>query len=783
MKAGDAAGSFLCIRVFHFLEHSLYFKVVLSADRKGRSMSELARPYIPGESTIPHMPLGRYLPPLRTGMVAAWLQQEVPAGAWVLDPFGATPLLALEAAQNGYRVLVCSNNPVLSFLLETLAAAPGKAEYQSALSALATARRGDEFLERQVQALYQTRCAACSALIQPQAFLWQRDASEPYARLYHCPNCGAEGEFPVTEDDLQRLARLGGAPLARARAVDRVSLDDPEQRQAIEEALRTYPTRPLYVLFTLLNKLEGLHLPPEKLRLLHALLLTVCDEANTLWPHPSGRSRPRQLTIPPQFRENNLWLALEAAVDTWSRFDVRTPLALWPDVPPESGGICLFPGRARSLPPLPEALTPQAIVTVFPRPNQAFWTLAAIWSGWLWGRERVTPLKSALDRLRYDWYWHANALDKVLSHLAKHLPVGTRMFGIAPEVQSGLLLSILAAARTAGFQILNMALRTDSETAQFAWMSGAPPRSLAKPADWNPRFEETVRRHLSQRGEPANHLTLFTAGLLTLVEQHALPLTMEGVRTELLGHLHNSINVVLRNRSLFRHYPGATRSAEGGLWWLEDDGGDAAMPLSDRVEMEVVRRLQKSPHCRARDLDQAICEKFTGLLTPPRELVYQCLESYAEPVDAGGITWQLRENESPEQRRVDLENTARLLTLTGERMGLEVSGENPLLWQKDGRTLFAFYLMASSVVGRFLFSPQPPADQRVFVLPGSRSKLLAFKLSRDPRMAEAAAAWRFLKFRHLRRLAERTYLTIEIWNELLDHDQPSGEDAVQMRMF
>lgn len=746
-------------------------------------MSELSRPYIPGESIVPHLPLGRYLPPLRTGMVAAWLQQEVPPGSWVLDPFGATPLLALEAARNGYRVLVCSNNPVLTFVLEMLAAAPGKDDFQSALSALATARRGDERLERQVQSLYQTRCTHCGTLVQAQAFLWQRESSEPYARLYHCPTCGADGEFPVTEDDLQRLARLGSAPLARARAVDRVSLTEPEQRESIEEALRTYPTRPLYVLFTLLNKLEGLHLSPEKLRLLHALLLSVCDEANTLWPHPSGRSRPRQLTIPPQYRENNLWLALEAAVDTWAQFDTPVPLARWPDLPPESGGICLYPGRVRSLPPLPEALTPQAIMTVFPRPNQAFWTLAAIWSGWLWGREQVAPLKSALDRLRYDWYWHANALDQVLSHVAKHLPIGTRLFGIAPELQPGLLLSILAAARTAGFQILNLALRTDTETAQFAWVSGATARSLKKIADWSPLFEQAACQHLSQRGESANYLTLYTAGLLALVEQHALPLTMDSVRTELSSTLQNSINVALRNRSLFRHYPGATRSAEGGMWWLENVPSDIPMPLSDRVEMEVVRHLQKNPQCRARELDLAICEKLSGLLTPPRELVYQCLESYAEPVDTGRTTWQLRENESPEQRRVDIENAARLLTLTGERLGLEVTGENPLLWRANGQTLFAYYLMASSVVGRFLFSSQPPADQRVFVLPGSRSKLLASKLSRDPRLSEAAAAWRFLKFRHLRRLAERTYLTLETWNELLDHDQPSGEDAVQMRMF
>jgi hypothetical protein len=69
------------------------------------------------------------------------------------------------------------------------------------------------------------------------------------------------------------------------------------------------------------------------------------------------------------------------------------------------------------------------------------------------------------------------------------------------------------------------------------------------------------------------------------------------------------------------------------------------------------------------------------------------------------------------------------------------------------------------------------------ILPGSRSVLLALKLARDPRLQAASKDWRFLKFRHLRKLAERSIPSAEIWDEQLDNDQPNGEDAVQMRMF
>ena len=47
-------------------------------------------------------------------------------GSWVLDPFGFSPRLALEAARAGYRVLVTVNNPITRFLLEMSARPPLK---------------------------------------------------------------------------------------------------------------------------------------------------------------------------------------------------------------------------------------------------------------------------------------------------------------------------------------------------------------------------------------------------------------------------------------------------------------------------------------------------------------------------------------------------------------------------------------------------------------------------------------------------------------------------------
>ena len=67
------------------------------------------------------------------------------------------------------------------------------------------------------------------------------------------------------------------------------SLDD-EDRIYAEEALQHYLPRPLYVLTTVINRLDSLNLTPERRRALIALILAACDAGNTVWGYPSERA-------------------------------------------------------------------------------------------------------------------------------------------------------------------------------------------------------------------------------------------------------------------------------------------------------------------------------------------------------------------------------------------------------------------------------------------------------------------------------------------------------------
>ena len=68
--------------------------------------------YIPGMLPAEPGPLARFTPPLEDGVISTWLPYHAPQGSWVLDPFGFSSRLVLEAARAGYRVLVTVNNPI-----------------------------------------------------------------------------------------------------------------------------------------------------------------------------------------------------------------------------------------------------------------------------------------------------------------------------------------------------------------------------------------------------------------------------------------------------------------------------------------------------------------------------------------------------------------------------------------------------------------------------------------------------------------------------------------------
>jgi len=751
------------------------------------------QPYVPGLSPADPGPLSRFTPPLEEGVIAAWLPAHAPAGSWLLDPFGFSPRLVLEAARSGYRVLVTVNNPITRFLLEMSANPPSESDFKAALADLAVVKKGEERLAAHLQSLYITTCEKCEKEIYAESFLWRKGEVAPYARVYKCPHCEDSGERVATQDDIDRAKRIAATDgLHRSRAFERVVALDDEDRIYAEEAIEHYLPRPLYFLTTVINRTDSLNLTPERKRALNAMILLACDAGNTLWGYPAERLRPKQLNIPNQFREHNLWMMLERGLGLWTETGSGVVVEAWPKKIPESGGICIYEGRLKDLAhEVKKEIPIAAVIGSVPRPNQAFWTLSALWAGWLWGREAVEPYKLALRRRRYDWAWNATALNAAFSHLFELLPLGTPFFGLLPEAEPPFLTSALTAASAAGFDLRSLAMRTEHDPIQLLWTRGEHLRREASEQNMD-NVREAIRSHLTERGEPASYLHVHAAGLIELTKVHALKQKDqefdEAVRgTQLL------IQKALSENERFVHYS-TGESVDTGMWGL-GRGDPAPMDgdsLSDKIEMAIVTFLQKNPNSIYLEIEDDLYPRFPGLMTPSKGMIYAVLTSYAEKDKSA---WKLRSEDVANARRSELNTITAMIEAVGIRLKYTTRKDDKnYLWEalaaEDGdksnsggsKVVRAFYVLASALIGRAIAETAYPPEQAIIVIPGGRAGLVAYKAQRDPSLAARMKGYQLVKYRLLRTLFEVPVLTRETFDEQVKSD-PLEKSKSQMMMF
>jgi hypothetical protein len=750
---------------------------------------------------------------LEQGVISTWLPlhaepfdatQDRP-GTWVLDPFGFSPRLVLEAARTGYRVLVTVNNPVTRFLLEMSANPPSESDFKAALADLAVVKKGDERLQSHLQSLYSTTCSKCENEIQAESFLWRKGEDAPYARVYTCPHCEDAGERVATSDDIDRANRIKSTDgLHRSRAFERVASLNDEDRVYVEEAISHYLPRPLYFLTTVINRLDSLKLSEVRKRALSAMVLVACDAGNTLWGHPSERPRPKQLNIPGQFREHNLWMMLERGLSTWTETGSGVAVEAWPKKIPEGGGVCIYEGRLKDLAhEVKKEIPIAAVIGSVPRPNQAFWTLSALWAGWLWGSDAVEPFKVALRRRRYDWAWNATALNATFTHLFELLPHNTPFFGLLPEAEPSFLTSALTAASTAGFDLKSLALRTEHDPIQLMWVrSEQINRDVADPKIDD--VQKAIYSHLLERGEPASYLHIHAVGLIALIEAHAL-YKKDVEFDEALRQTNSLIQKALSEDERFAHYSSG-ESVDTGMWGLttsrpararaagtsersgahsKDAQDEIKDSLSDRIEIAIVKFLQKNPDSIYLEIEDDLYPQFPGLLTPSKAMIYAILTSYATRENSA---WRLRPEDVANSRRMELNTIIAMLDAVGTRLNYKTRKEEKnYLWESaaengTSQVIRSFYILASALVGRAINETPFPPEQTIIVIPGGRAGLIQYKAQRDPSLAARIKNYRLLKYRLLLTLFVVPVLTGEKFNEQIVSD-PIEKSKSQMMMF
>ncbi len=153
------------------------------------------------------------------------------------------------------------------------------------------------------------------------------------------------------------------------------------------------------------------------------------------------------------------------------------------------------------------------------------------------------------------------------------------------------------------------------------------------------RFErivvETARRVLAERGEP----TPYTILINTIDPE----LAKNGYFSELRAGL--DVRSVLEKhlKKEFKLVPMRIGGVEGKGWWFKDPSSIPrlkSVPLSERVEQTVLRKLQARGRVTFTDIWKAISDEFPNALTTDATSIREALEAYARPVGRG--EWILR---------------------------------------------------------------------------------------------------------------------------------------------
>jgi hypothetical protein len=729
-------------------------------------------PFPPGITPDHPGPLARFLPPIDEGVVASTLTRYVGPGDLLLDPFGASPRLVVDAARAGRGVLVAANNPVTRFVLSHMLTPFSLTELRAALATLAAAPKDAGRLEPFLLDLYRTECANCGRRTIADYFIWDKEQNAPILKGYSCTGCGRAGEAPANRLDVERARAFSQRGLQSAMALEQVApAGDPDREHALA-AIAVYPSRAVYGLITLINKIAQLELEGRRLEAVQALVLSALDATNALWGVPEGRARPRQLIASPQYREDNIWRCLEKAVAEWAFEDPRLTVKEWPaSEPPEPGTVVVSPLPIRDLIPDLEGWKFDQVLTVLPRQNQAFWTLSALWAAWLWGREAAASIKVALRRRRYDWSWHASALRASVYSLAPTLAKETLIITLMPEAEPGFVSAGLAGLGGAGFWLTGRSIRQDEAEAVLTW--SVDPAQAERPDD-RPLaavMEDSARELIQARGEPCAYPLLHLAALGDLAAAGRISPLWEDPAIHPVPALTESFEASIGNSRVFTRIGGGIEP-ESGLYWLVEEVDTT--PLADRVERLVLDVLLQGRELSSLEVDRRVCDELTGLLTPDRRLVQACLRSYGVQSSDSGL-WRLRAEDSPTQRTADLLEIHDLLVGLGSRLGFQVREGELVEWcGAGGGPLYAFTVIATG-------SPAE-AGKRVpggycLVIPGGRASLLAEKARRNPILRR----WlddgvRVIKFRHVRRLVAETTLTQANFEDRLAIDPPEHQD-------
>ncbi len=646
-------------------------------------------------------------------VVAEFIKTYSPENGIVFDPFAGSGVVAMEALKHKRRVIVCDILPISTEITRLTIKPVSTTKLHEAY------KRIEEKVKNKILSLYQTKCRKCGREISFTCAIWEQGNCKEI-RYDSCPLCGDRREKNCTLEtydkkllkDIEVSKIKEWYPNQRLYHVNGKPFKEKQQYESLDEL---FTKRNLQALAWLMEAIEEEKNKDLKdfLKIGFSSMVHLCtrmcpiSEAGHFTPFSSAWVQHSYWYPSGPYMEQNVWDKFERAINGHQGIlkakeesnkyfsDVRFA-SNYHEVIEGKADVFIHIGSSLYL---MEKIAKEygeegCIDYIFTDPpydaSIQFGELAYLWVAWL------KKDKGYLDRIASDEVVRNERQDKdfgvyhsllrrSFEDMYKILNPNSYLTVTFHNPTFKVRNATIYAGVFAGFEfqkVHHQELARPSAKSLLQPFGSAQGdfylrfykpeigEKLISPKEIDEkRFEkivvETTKRVLAERGEE----TPYTIIINTIDPE----LAKHGYFSEL--HTGLDVKTVLKNHldKEFILVSAKLGGSEGQLWWFKDPSiipHLKTIPLSERVEQTVLRKLQQRGKVTFTEMWDAISTEFPNSLTSDSMSINDALNIYAKPVSGG--FWLIKPNLT--RQEIEREHTEMIVMLAdiGKSYGYKI---------------------------------------------------------------------------------------------------------------
>ena len=646
-------------------------------------------------------------------VVAEFIRTYSPEDGIVFDPFAGSGVVAMEALKNNRRAIVCDILPVATEIIRLTIKPVSLKELHEAYKRIETK------VKDKILSLYQTKCRSCRKEISFTCAIWEQGKCTEI-RYARCPLCGDQQRKNCSLEKFDKQLLQGiqtreikeWYPSQRFYHINGKPFKEKQQYESLDELFTKRNLQALAWLMEAIEKEPNRDLR-DLLKIAFSSMVHLCSrmcpisEAGHFTPFSSAWVQHSYWYPSGPYMEQNVWLKFEKAIvghqglikakEESNKYfkDVRIA-SNYSEVINGDADVYIHTGSSLEL--MKRISTEYGekgcIDYIFTDPpydaSIQFGELAYLWVAWLKKDKGYLELIASdevvrNERQEKDFSVYHSLLRRSFEDMFKLLKPDTYLTVTFHNPTFKVRNATIHAGVFAGFELQKVHHQelarpsTKSLMQPFGSAQGDFYLRFYKPetseVPISPkeiderRFErivvETTKKVLAERGEETPYTIIINVIDPELAKHGYFSELHTGldIKTVLKSHLNKEFILV----------PAALGGSEGRLWWFKDPSivpHLKTIPLSERVEQTVLRKLQQRGKVTFTEVWDAISKEFPNSLTSDSMSIKDALKIYARQVSGG--YWLIKS--SLTSREIEREHTEIIVMLAeiGKARGFQI---------------------------------------------------------------------------------------------------------------